>query len=71
MIVENLSTRANWQDLKDYFRKAGEVTFAKCHREKLGEGVVEFASYKDMQNAIRKLDGTELFGKKNQIDINI
>lgn len=64
LIVENLSTRCSWQDIKDYFRQAGEVTFAKCHREKMGEGVVEFATAKDMNNALRKLDGTELFGKR-------
>ena len=29
----------------------------------MGEGVVEFASRKDMQNAVRKLNDTELFGK--------
>lgn len=64
IIIENLSTRANWQDIKDYFRQAGEVTFAKCHRENMGEGVVEFASYKDMKHAMQKLDDTELFGKR-------
>lgn len=64
LIIENLSTRCSWQDIKDYFRQAGEVTFAKCHRERMGEGVVEFASHKDMKNAIRKLDDTELFGKR-------
>jgi len=64
IIIENLSTRCSWQDIKDHFRQAGEVTFAKCHRETMGEGVVEFASYKDMQNAMRKLDDTDLFGKR-------
>jgi len=39
VIIENLSTRCSWQDVKDHFRQAGEVTFAKCHREKMGEGV--------------------------------
>jgi len=64
LIVENLSTRCAWQDIKDYFRQAGEVTFAKCHRDRMGEGVVEFATAKDMNNALRKLDDTELFGKR-------
>ncbi|XP_065060913.1 serine-arginine protein 55-like [Rhopilema esculentum] len=64
VIVENLSTRAGWQDLKDYFRQHGEVTFTKCHREKVGEGVVEFARYSDVKESIRKLDGTELMGKR-------
>merc|ERR1711962_619676 len=64
VLIENVSSQASWQDLKDYFRQAGEVTFAKCHRERMGEGVVEFASAKDMENALRKLDGTELYGKR-------
>jgi len=64
VIIENVSTQCSWQDIKDYFRQAGEVTFAKCHRERMGEGVVEFASSKDMDNALRKLDGTELYGKR-------
>jgi len=64
VLIDNLSTRCSWQDIKDYFRQAGEVTFAKCHRERMGEGVVEFATADDMKNAIRKLDGTELFGKR-------
>jgi len=64
VLIENISTRCSWQDIKDYFRQAGEVTFAKCHRERMGEGVVEFASAKDMDNALRKLDGTELYGKR-------
>ncbi|CAI2162813.1 7299_t:CDS:10 [Funneliformis geosporum] len=64
LIVENLSSSCSWQDLKDLMRKAGEVTFADCHKDRDGEGVVEFSSYEDMKNAIRKLDDTELKGKR-------
>merc|ERR1712168_1438491 len=42
IIVQNLSSRVGWQDLKDFFRSAGEVTFTKANKEKVGEGVVEF-----------------------------
>jgi len=28
VVVENLSSRVSWQDLKDYMRQAGEVTYA-------------------------------------------
>ncbi|XP_078373255.1 serine/arginine-rich splicing factor 6-like isoform X2 [Oculina patagonica] len=62
--VENLSSRASWQDLKDFMRQAGEVTFTQCHRDRIGEGVVEFATLNDMQRAIKRLDGTELLGKR-------
>lgn len=52
------------QDLKDLMRKVGEVTFVDAHRTKKNEGVVEFSSHSDMKNAIDKLDGTDLNGRK-------
>ncbi|KPP67381.1 serine/arginine-rich splicing factor 5a-like [Scleropages formosus] len=64
IIVENLSSRISWQDLKDLMRKVGEVTFVDAHRTIKNEGVVEFASHSDMKNAIDKLNGTELNGRK-------
>ncbi|KAL0969429.1 hypothetical protein UPYG_G00227280 [Umbra pygmaea] len=64
IIVENLSSRISWQDLKDLMRKVGEVTFVDAHRTNKNEGVVEFASHSDMKNAIEKLDGTDLNGRK-------
>jgi arginine/serine-rich splicing factor 4/5/6 len=51
------------KDLKDLMRKAGDVTFADCHKDREGEGVVEFSSYEDMKAALRKFDDTELKGK--------
>nr|XP_005990828.1 PREDICTED: serine/arginine-rich splicing factor 5-like isoform X2 [Latimeria chalumnae] len=64
LIVENLSSRVSWQDLKDFMRQAGEVTFAEAHRPKLNEGLVEFASYSDLKNALEKLSGKEINGRK-------
>ncbi|XP_051507430.1 serine/arginine-rich splicing factor 5-like [Myxocyprinus asiaticus] len=64
IIVENLSSRISWQDLKDLMRKVGEVTFVDAHRTNKNEGVVEFASHSDMKNALEKLDGTDLNGRK-------
>ncbi|XP_056403199.1 serine/arginine-rich splicing factor 5-like isoform X3 [Hyla sarda] len=64
IIVENLSSRVSWQDLKDFMRKAGEVTYVDAHRGNRNEGVVEFASYSDMKSALDKLDGMELSGRK-------
>ncbi|XP_038640775.1 serine/arginine-rich splicing factor 4-like isoform X2 [Scyliorhinus canicula] len=55
-----------WQsnvDLKDLMRQAGEVTFVDAHRNK-NEGVVEFATSSDMKNALNKLEGTEINGRK-------
>ncbi|XP_028400588.1 serine/arginine-rich splicing factor 6-like [Dendronephthya gigantea] len=64
VLVENLSTRVSWQDLKDYVRQAGDVTYGDAHRPTKGEGVLEFATHSDARNAVRKLDGTTLNGKK-------
>ncbi|CAG2251283.1 serine/arginine-rich splicing factor 6-like isoform X2 [Mytilus galloprovincialis] len=64
LIVENLSSRVSWQDLKDYMRQAGEVTYADAHKQHKNEGVVEFSSYSDMKTALDKLDNTEINGRK-------
>uniref|UniRef100_A0A8C3V4S4 Serine and arginine rich splicing factor 4 n=1 Tax=Catharus ustulatus TaxID=91951 RepID=A0A8C3V4S4_CATUS len=64
LIVENLSSRCSWQDLKDYMRQAGEVTYADAHKGRKNEGVIEFKSYSDMKRALEKLDGTEVNGRK-------
>merc|ERR1712142_1374421 len=67
VIVENLSSRVSWQDLKDFMRSAGEVTYADAHKQRRNEGVVEFVRYEDVQNAIDKLDDTELNGRRIKI----
>lgn len=64
LIVENLSSRVSWQDLKDYMRQAGEVTYADAHKKHRNEGVVEFASSADMKNALDTLDNSEINGRK-------
>ena len=42
LIVENLSSRVSWQDLKNYMRQAGEVTFTGTF---LSEDTDFFLSY--------------------------
>uniref|UniRef100_H3C243 Serine and arginine rich splicing factor 6a n=1 Tax=Tetraodon nigroviridis TaxID=99883 RepID=H3C243_TETNG len=64
LVVENLSSRCSWQDLKDFMRQAGEVTYADAHKEHTNEGVIEFRSYSDMKRALDKLDGTDINGRK-------
>ncbi|KAL6461286.1 hypothetical protein MHYP_G00312520 [Metynnis hypsauchen] len=64
LIVENLSSRCSWQDLKDYMRQAGEVTYADTNKGRRNEGVIEFRLYSDMKRALEKLDGTEVNGRK-------
>ncbi|CAH3152676.1 unnamed protein product [Porites lobata] len=69
LAVENLSSRINWQDLKEYISKAGEVTFADAHKRRQGEGVVEFATKEDMKNALKKLDDSELNGRRIRLKV--
>ncbi|XP_065650082.1 serine/arginine-rich splicing factor 5 isoform X2 [Hydra vulgaris] len=67
--VTNLSTRCDAQDLKAVMQKAGDVVFSDAHRRRVGEGVVEFASRKDMERALKKLDGLEINGKPIKLKV--
>ena len=66
--VGNLSWETSWQDLKDHFRAAGEVTHADVMMEHDGRSkgcaIVRFASVHDAANAIRALHDSELQGRK-------
>ncbi|KAJ2135874.1 serine arginine-rich splicing factor, partial [Coemansia sp. RSA 788] len=64
ILVENLSSSVSWQDLKDFARRAGEVSFADAHKLRPGEGVVEFVDESGLRNAMRKLDGEDLRGRR-------
>jgi len=63
--VDNLSSRCSWQDLKDFMRKAGEVTYGAAHDGEVGKnkGVVCYERKKDAERAIDDLDGRELNGR--------
>merc|ERR1711881_259217 len=69
LTVTNLSTRCDRHDLKSVMEKAGEVLHADAHRKKVGEGIVEFASRKDMERALKKLDGLEINAKPIKLEI--
>ncbi|MBW0518515.1 hypothetical protein O181_058230 [Austropuccinia psidii MF-1] len=62
LIVKGISHETSWQDLKDFARQAGNVTRADVDRNMPGEGLIEYATQDDADNAIRKLDGTDLKG---------
>ncbi|KAF9965312.1 hypothetical protein BGZ70_005067 [Mortierella alpina] len=62
LIVENLAHGVSWQDIKDMMRKAGEVTFADISRDDERQGVVEFSSAEDVENALKTLNGEDLRG---------
>merc|ERR1719228_2303098 len=55
------------EDLKDLMRKAGDVTYADAHKDRRNEGVVEFASRRDMERAMEKFDDYDLNGRRIKI----
>jgi len=62
--IEGLPRDMSWQDLKDHFRKAGDVIFADVYSDRSGrhKGCVEFRSRDDMHRAVKEFDGTEIRG---------
>jgi len=63
--VDNLSSRCSWQDLKDFMRKAGEVTYGDAHGDcGKNRGLVCFVTKSDMERAVDELDGREINGKE-------
>ena len=63
IIITGLPPSASWQDLKDYFRSAGDIIYADV--DKRGGGIVEYSSRADQERAIEKLDDSEF---KNPYD---
>ena len=41
-----------FQDLKDYFRSAGEITYTNVHHQRQGDGIVEFANRRGLDYAL-------------------
>ncbi|KAF0698886.1 Aste57867_10510 [Aphanomyces stellatus] len=62
--VSGLSRNVDWRDVKDYIRKAGDVTFCDMDGD---DAIVELASKSDLDNVIRKLDDTEFDGRRIRI----
>ncbi|KAG8745608.1 hypothetical protein FRC10_007499 [Ceratobasidium sp. 414] len=62
VIVSGLSRDTSWQDLKDFAREAGSVSFADVDRDAPNQGIIEYVSQSDAENAVRLLDGRDLRG---------
>ena len=62
--LSQLFPSVSWQDLKDFMRKAGEVTFTAAHQQRRNEGVAEFANKESLERALDELDGSEIHGMK-------
>jgi len=70
LIVSGISRDTSWQDLKDFGRSAGSVSFADIDRDNAGQGVLEYLSREDADNAVKDLDGRELRGKLVQVALD-
>lgn len=65
LMVANISSRTSWQDLKDYFRTAGEITYTNVERS--GDGIVEFRDRRGLEYALKYREELELDGKKLKV----
>jgi hypothetical protein len=63
--IEGLPLSASWQDLKDFFRMAGEVVYSDV--DKRGGGIVEFANERQQEDAISKFDKTDWINPRKHI----
>uniref|UniRef100_A0AC34GTG0 RRM domain-containing protein n=1 Tax=Panagrolaimus sp. ES5 TaxID=591445 RepID=A0AC34GTG0_9BILA len=64
LLVDNLSTRCSWQDLKDLMRQVGDVTYADAHKKEPNHAVVCFTSASDLKRAIDKFQGKDINGRR-------
>ena len=71
IIVENLSTRVDWQELRDMARAYGEVIYADAHHYRRNEGVVEMSSRSEVKRAVEKLSGREINGRKIRVTADL
>jgi len=62
IVVSGISRDTSWQDLKDFGREAGPVSFADIDRGNDGEGILEYQSRSDAERAVKQLDGKDLRG---------
>eukprot|EP01031_Cornospumella_fuschlensis_P031154 gene31154-37651_t len=63
VVVEGLGPRVSWQDLKDWARQAGDVTFTNVFtREGIHMGVVEFKDEQGLEEALKTLSSVPMEG---------
>ncbi|KAF7778618.1 hypothetical protein Agabi119p4_2963 [Agaricus bisporus var. burnettii] len=70
LVVTGVSRDTSWQDLKDFGRDAGSVSFADIDRESPGQGVLEYLNREDADRAVRELDGKELRGRPVRVALD-
>ncbi|MEN2497841.1 MAG: Serine/arginine-rich splicing factor 6 [Marteilia pararefringens] len=63
VMVLNLPKSAQWGQLKDFMKQAGEVNYVSCNDIIAKVGIVEFEHSRDIKNCIKMLNNTEFLGK--------
>ncbi|KAG8835882.1 hypothetical protein FRC17_000432 [Serendipita sp. 399] len=70
LVVTGVSRDTSWQDLKDFARQAGNVSFADIDRDVPNQGVIEFPTREEADQAIRDLDGKDIRGVSVRVYID-
>ncbi|OCH92104.1 hypothetical protein OBBRIDRAFT_811845 [Obba rivulosa] len=70
LVVSGISRDTSWQDLKDFGREAGSVSYADIDRDAAGEGVLEYLSREDAERAVKELDGRDLRGQPVRVTMD-
>jgi len=70
LIVSGISRDTSWQDLKDFGREAGSVSFADIDRDFRDQGVLEYLSREDADRAVKDLDGKDLRGRPVRVALD-
>jgi arginine/serine-rich splicing factor 4/5/6 len=69
ILVSGISRDTSWQDLKDFGRETGNVSFADIDRDTPGQGILEYLSREDADRAVKELDGKDLRGQAVRVDL--
>ncbi|KAL5532877.1 hypothetical protein ACEPAF_4651 [Sanghuangporus sanghuang] len=70
VLVDNVGKETSWQDLKDFGREAGSVSFADIDRYVPGRGILEYLTRDDADRAVEKLDGHDLRGQPVRVTLD-
>ncbi|TFK54652.1 hypothetical protein OE88DRAFT_1623028 [Heliocybe sulcata] len=70
LIVSGISRDTSWQDLKDFGREAGSVSYADIDRDNPGNGILEYLAREDADRAVKDLDGKDLRGRAVRVTLD-